>query len=73
MSTNVGDVKERLTGIAGCYVAETREPDELAGFLKRALDYNGPTMGRDAIFSAGLDNGQILKKIKDIYSKVMKS
>ena len=73
VSTNVGDVKERLTGIAGCYVAETREPDELAGFLKRALDYNGPTMGRDAIFSAGLDNGQILKKIKDIYSKVMKS
>lgn len=70
VSTNVGDVKERLTGIAGCYVAETREPDELAGLLKRALDSDGQTMGRDAIFSAGLDNGQILKKIIHIYKSV---
>lgn len=73
VSTNVGDVKERLVGIEGCYVAETREPAELAGLLKRALDCEKPTKGRDAIFSAGLDNIQILKKIINIYKKVTQS
>lgn len=71
VSTNVGDVKERMSGVAGCYVAETREPDELAGFLKLALDFEGPTTGRDAIVSDKLESKQIAEKIINIYKNTI--
>ena len=37
VSTDVGDVRELTAGIAGCYVASSREPSELATLLREAL------------------------------------
>ncbi|MBO4905635.1 MAG: glycosyltransferase [Bacteroidaceae bacterium] len=71
VSTNVGDVKERLSGVEGCYVAETREPEELSGFLKRTIDMEGRTSGRDAIISDKLDSRQIADKIINIYKNAI--
>lgn len=68
VSTNVGDVKNRMSGVEGCYVAETHEPDELAGILKRALEWKGNTKGRDAIISDKLGSKQIAEKLITIYT-----
>ena len=37
VSTDVGDVRELTTGIAGCYVASSREPAALTALLREAL------------------------------------
>lgn len=71
VSTNVGDVKERMSGVEGCYVAETHEPEELSGFLKRAIDMEGRTTGRDAIISDMLESRQIADKIINIYKNTI--
>ena len=68
VSTNVGDIKERLSGVDGCYVAETREPSELAELLRKALEWKGLTTGREAIISDKLESNQIAQKIIAIYN-----
>lgn len=72
VTVNVGDVQEQLNGMDGCYVAKTYEPDELAEALLRAFNFEGRTAGRQAIFSAGLDNSQIAKRLVVIYKKCVK-
>ena len=39
VSTDVGDVRELTAGIAGCYVASSREPAALAALLREALAF----------------------------------
>ena len=39
VSTDVGDVRELTAGIAGCYVASSREPATLAALLREALAF----------------------------------
>ena len=36
VSTDVGDVRERVEGLEGCYVAESRAPQEIMGLLQKA-------------------------------------
>jgi len=72
VSVDVGDVKERLSGIAGCYVAKTREPEELSDLLRKALSFEGKTNGRDALIEQGLSNNLIAKQLIEIYSEVLK-
>lgn len=69
VSVNVGDVKERTEGVEGCFVAETREPKELADMLKKAFAFEGKTKGREKIIADGLDNRQVAKKLTDIYKE----
>ncbi len=42
VSTDVGDVRERLEGIDGCAVSNSRNPHELATLLRRVLDFTPP-------------------------------
>ena len=72
VSTDVGDVRERMDGIGGCYVANTREPKELANLLQIAMSFEGKTKGRDRIVADGLDNRQVAKRLVEIYEKVLK-
>lgn len=67
VSVDVGDVKERIEGVEGCYVAQTRNPEELAGLLRKALDFEGKTAGREKITADGLDNRQVAKRLLEIY------
>lgn len=101
VSTDVGDVRERLTltsspsssssspspspsspsslssiAIAnqlpllpGCFVAEGREPKELAALLQQALAYGQRTDGRKLIIDAGLTNDVVAEKLIAIYHK----
>ena len=72
VSVDVGDVKERVDGVEGCFVAETREPKELANLLKKALSFDGKTKGREKIVTDGLDNRQVAEKLIGIYYDVVK-
>lgn len=70
VSVDVGDVKERIEGVDGCYVAITRNPQELAGLLQKALQFEGKTKGREKIIADGLDNDIVAKCIMGMYYKI---
>ena len=70
VSVDVGDVKERILGVDGCYVAQTREPQELSILLSLAINH-GLTKGRDKLIADGFDNQTIAQQIIDVYNKVL--
>lgn len=70
VSVDVGDVKERIEGVEGCFVAATREASELAALLQKALAFEGKTSGRDKVVNDGLDNRQVAKKLMKIYESI---
>ena len=72
VSVDVGDVKERVDGVAGCYVAKTREPKELADLLRVAIAFDGKTNVIEKVAADGLDNKQIAEKLMRIYSHRLK-
>lgn len=70
VSTNVGDVEERMSGVEGCYVVDSREPKDVAEAIEKALAFKGMTKGREKIFADGIANVQSVKKLKEIYNIV---
>lgn len=71
VSVDVGDVAERVSGVEGCWIASSSDPQELAKLLECSLAF-GRTAGRDKLLRDGLDNVQIAEKLIDIYKKVKK-
>lgn len=67
VSVDVGDVKERVDGVKGCFVANSNNPEELADLLRKALAFVGRTNGRDKILADGLDNQQVSRQLIKIY------
>lgn len=67
VSVDVGDVKERIGKIDGCFVAETRNPEELAELLNKVLLSGHRVSGREIIIKDGLDNTQVAQRLIDIY------
>ncbi len=67
VSTPVGDVEKWLLGVEGCFVCEA-EPTAIAAGIKKALDFEGRTNGREKI--GELSNESIVKKIELIYKAV---
>ena len=70
VSVDVGDVRERVDGVKGCFVADSNDSEELAGLLRKALAYAGRTNGREKIIANGLDNQSVIKKLIEAYKKV---
>lgn len=71
VSVDVGDVKERVEGVEGCYVATSRAASELADELAEALAFEGKTRGREKIISDRLDNERIAEQLLEIYNSVI--
>ena len=71
VSVDVGDVKERIAGIDGCYVAETRDPDELADLLLKALSRKEKTNGREVLMQQNLSNELVARRIVKIYEQIL--
>jgi teichuronic acid biosynthesis glycosyltransferase TuaC len=67
VATDVGDVPERIKGIAGCYLS-TYDPEDFTQNIKKALDFNGRTKGREAL--AYLDNRKVAHSITAIYNRL---
>ena len=71
VTTNVGDVSERLNGVDGCYVVQTRDKNDVAALLRKALQFGGRTKGAEKLLSDGLDNQQVAERLADIYKKCL--
>lgn len=71
VSTDVGDVAERVAGVEGCYVVKSREPREVAEAIEKAFEYKGKTKGREKILADGLSNEQIAERIVRIYESIL--
>ena len=71
VSVDVGDVKERVEGVEGCYVATSRAASELADELAKALAFEGKTRGREKIIADGLDNEKVAEQLLEIYNSVI--
>lgn len=71
VSVDVGDVRERLEGLEGCFVAQTREPQELAGLLDKALHFVGKTKGREKLMADGLNQEKVAQRLVEIYERAL--
>ena len=71
VSVDVGDVAEQVEGLDGCYISRTRDADELAGLLEKALTF-GKTNGHHHIEYMHLDNVQVAKRLVEIYENINK-
>jgi teichuronic acid biosynthesis glycosyltransferase TuaC len=68
VSTDVGDVRDVVSGTEGCYVT-TYDPEDIAEKLKSALQFNKRTAGREKI--QHLDSNIIAHKIISIYKTIL--
>lgn len=73
VSTDVGDVREVLGDVRGCWLASF-DPVDVSKKIQYALDFalkTGRTKGRDRIKLLGFYSDTIAMKIIDIYQKVL--
>ena len=71
VSVDVGDVKERIEGVEGCLLTQTRISRELMVLLQKAMAFKGKTKGREKIVSAGLDNRNVVEKLMKVYQEII--
>lgn len=73
VTIDVGDVRERLDGVSGCYVVDRGASivDRLAIAIEKAIAFKGKTNGREKILEYGLSNEQVAQKIMDIYKRIL--
>ena len=87
VTTDVGDVQERLDGLSGCYVIPTdntptyglqgvgewfeKDAQYLAEALRNALDFGKRTKGYDRIIQDGLTIELTAKKIVRLYTLIL--
>lgn len=69
VSVDVGDVRERIDGVEGCWLAEPLK-DNLADALKKALAFSGRTNGREALIASELTNDSVANKLLGIYNSL---
>lgn len=70
VTTDVGDVRERLSGLEGCYILPEdayNSAEQLAELITRALDYHQRTNGYNRIIEDQLTVQQIAKRIIQCY------
>lgn len=70
VTTDMGDCRERIEGVDGCYVAKTYETEEFAELLGKALAFGGKTSGRERLLDDGIADYQIAQRLIDIYERV---
>ncbi len=70
VSVDVGDVRDRIKGIPGCFVVDS-DAESIAGKLKEALAFEGRTRGRAAVVDGGLSNDGIASRIIKIYKSLV--
>ncbi len=66
VSTDVGDARLVMQGIAGCYIT-SHEPEDVAASIRSALTHPGPVQSRDHI--TRFDNQLIANQIRHVYDQ----
>lgn len=70
VSTRVGDVEWLLGDTDGTYLSD-HSPRSVADNIQQALDFQGPTRGRERLVDLGLDLGSVAKRLVSIYESVL--
>lgn len=79
VTTDVGDVRERLRNLDGCYIVEDNDirftsteqaAPIVADCLEKALAFGNRTQGMERIRQDGLEISQIAQRIKELYRKL---
>ena len=68
VSVNVGDVKQNISGVDGCYISKY-DMHNLSIQINRALNFKGKTSGRDKI--KNLEINKIALLIIDLYKQIV--
>lgn len=72
VSTPVGNLTTLIGGVKDCYVAHSRDAEELAALAAKSLAGGGEGLsGREQIFRLHLDGDSIADKVYDIYTKLI--
>lgn len=69
VTTDMGDCRERIEGVKGCYVANTFEVEEFADLLEKALVMGSKSNGRERLLVDGIADWQIAERLIDIYKE----
>jgi glycosyltransferase involved in cell wall biosynthesis len=69
VSTDVGDVKENISGLQNCFISNTR-PKDFASKIDQVLMSDQRSNGRDRVFQLKLDSASIANKLKEIYKNI---
>jgi teichuronic acid biosynthesis glycosyltransferase TuaC len=67
VSVDVGDVRERIHEIAGCYIADPT-PEDLAAKVERAVRREGAITARERVADISLE--RVAARLWDIYATV---
>lgn len=70
VSVDVGDVKDLIEGIEGCYISE-RTPEAIASCLTKAIEYGKRTDARNTIVRKGLTNNNVSDRIINVYNSLV--
>jgi len=71
VSTNVGDVAERIQDLPGCFISSDDRPETLAGLLARSIQTHPRPKIRDAV--KDLDEHLLTRKVLSVYESAIKS
>jgi len=71
VSVDVGDVKDVIENITGCYLVNYDEND-IAEKLQKVFDFSGRTTGRQRIIELSLDTETVAKRILEIYNQIIR-
>lgn len=71
VSVDIGDVRDRVGGLDGCFVARHPDAGELSELLTQALSFTDKTNGRERIILEGLDNQSIANRLVVIYKMII--
>ena len=71
VSTDVGNVREMVMDIDGCYVSDKFSVEELASYVDKVLNSNIPFNGRDALIKKGYGMNEVAKRLVGIYKNVL--
>lgn len=70
VSVDVGDVKEVLSSVNGCYISNY-DANDISANIRQTLSFKGKTNGPQNIIEKELSNDIIAKRIYKIYQKVI--
>ena len=71
VSTDVGNVKDMMGDIPGCYVTKEKDATELAECVKKVFESKVPFNGRELFLSKGYGIETVAGKLKKLYEVIL--
>lgn len=73
VSVPVGDVRILMEGVPGCYVSETRSPEELCQLTRLSFDHDREAVRKAFIQKRSYDHVSVSQRISENYAAVLEN